>query len=141
MSILKSRGLPRTEKPAELEGNIRELVRRESNAIRQAADGSGSEHAARELSSLVHRISDDSTREVDHLIAGLTNVRKKLDEEARRIQRDIMDFASLSQSVVQLTKIVSDSMTNVEKVSDAPAIAAEAPMDADTVDSNLHQPH
>ena len=30
MSILKARGLPRSDKPAEIEGSIRELVRRET---------------------------------------------------------------------------------------------------------------
>ena len=124
MSILKARRLPLSSKP-ELEGSIRELVRRESSAIRQAADNS--EQAARELASLVQRISGGSTREVDHLINGLTNLRQKLDDEAMRIRSDIIEFASLSQSVMQLTKIVSDGVTQVAKVPDPPGIAAESP--------------
>jgi hypothetical protein len=32
---------------------------------------------------------------------------------------------SLSQSVIQLTKIVSESMTHVKKLPDAPTIGAE----------------
>ena len=122
MSILKARRLPLSNKPAELEGSIRELVRRESSAVRQAGDNS--EQAARELASLVQRISGGSTREVDHLINGLTNLRQKLDDEAMRIRSDIIEFASLSQSVMQLTKIVSDGVTQVAKVPDAPGIAS-----------------
>jgi hypothetical protein len=128
MSILKARRLPLSNKP-ELEGSIRELVRRESSAIRQAGDNS--EHAARDLASLVQRISGGSTREVDHLINGLTNLRQKLDDEAMRIRSDIIEFASLSQSVMQLTKIVSDGVTQVAKVTDPPGIASESP-DSDT---------
>jgi hypothetical protein len=130
MSILKARRLPLSNKPAELEGSIRELVRRESSAIRQAGDNS--EQAARELASLVQRISGGSTREVDHLINGLTNLRQKLDGEAMRIRSDIIEFASLSQSVMQLTKIVSDGVTQVAKVPDPPGIAAESPEVSDT---------
>ena len=124
MSILKARRLSLSNKP-ELEGSIRELVRRESSAVRQAGDNS--EQAARELASLVQRISGGSTREVDHLINGLSNLRQKLDDEAVRIRSDIIEFASLSQSVMQLTKIVSDGVTQVAKVPDAPGIASESP--------------
>jgi hypothetical protein len=124
MSILKPRRLPPTNK-LELEGSIRELVRRESSAIRQAGDNP--EQAARELASLVQRISGGSTREIDHLINGLTNLRQKLDDAATRIQSDIVEFASLSQSVMQLTKIVSDGVTQVARVPDAPGISSELP--------------
>jgi len=48
------------------------------------------------------------------------------------VHRDIVEYASLSQSVVQLTKIVSEGMTHVKRVPDAPGIATEMlqPMDA-----------
>ena len=93
MSILKTRGLQSSDKPAELEGNIRELVRRQRSAVRQP--NNNSEEAARELGSLVNRVSGDATREVDHLIGGLSHLRQKLDDEAGRIHQDIVEFASL----------------------------------------------
>ena len=49
-----------------------------------------------------------------------------------RIRSDIIEFASLSQSVMQLTKIVSDGVTQVAKVPDAPGIASESPDVSDT---------
>ncbi len=125
MSILKPRGLQRSDKPAEVEGNIRELVRRQRSAVRES--NNNSEDAARELASLVNRVSGDATREVDHLISGLSHVRQKLDDEAARIHHDIVEFASLSQSVMQLTNIVSDGMSHVAKVAEAPSIAEETP--------------
>lgn len=121
MSNLKPRGLQRSDKPAELEGNIRELVRQRS-AGRQS--NNNCEEAANELASLVNRISGDAAREVDHLMGGLSHVRQKLNDEAARIHRDILGFASLSQSVMQLSNIVSDGMSQV--VSDAPSIAEDA---------------
>jgi hypothetical protein len=129
MSIVKTRGLPRSDRPAEIEGSIRELVRRESGAIRQSEDTS--EQATSDLSSLVHRVSGESTREVDHLIDGLNHLRQKLDDDGRRVQREIMEYASLSQSVIQLTKIVSEGMTHVKKEPDAPNISDQAPNSAD----------
>src|SRR6516165_8731264 len=96
MSILKMQGLQRSGKQAELEGNIGELVRRQSSTIRQA--NNNSEDAARELASMVNRVSGDTTREIDHLIGGLSHIRQRLDDEAARIHRDISQFASLGQS-------------------------------------------
>jgi hypothetical protein len=63
MGILKPRGLQRSDKPTEVEGNIRDLVRRQRSAVRQP--NNNSEDAARELASLVNRVSGDATREVD----------------------------------------------------------------------------
>jgi hypothetical protein len=126
MSILKPRGLQRSGKPAELEGSIRELVRRQgSSAVRQS--NNNSEEVARELASLVGRFSGDATREVDHLIGGLSHLRQQLDDEAGRIHHEIAEFASLSQSVMQLTNIVADGMSHVAKVAAAPSIVEGIP--------------
>ena len=64
-------------------------------------------------------------REVDRLIDDLKRLREKLEEQGNRVQRDIVEYASLSQSVVQLTKIVSEGMTHVKRVPDAPSISTE----------------
>jgi len=109
MSIVKPRGLSRNDQPAEIEGNIRELVRRESGAIRQPGDVR--EQATDDLSSLVHRVSGESTREIDYLIDGLKGLRKKLDDDGERVQREIAEYSSLSQSVIQLTKIISEGLS------------------------------
>lgn len=123
MSILKSRELTRSGNKAEIEGNIRELVRQQSSAIRQS-DPAG-EQATSELSNLLRQVSLQSTREVDRLIDDLKTLREKLEEQGNRVQRDIVEYASLSQSVVQLTRIVSEGMTHVKRVPDAPSISTE----------------
>ena len=125
MSVVKPRGLLRNDQPTEIEGNIRELVRRESGAIRQPGDIS--EQATDDLSSLVHRVSGESTREIDYLIDGLKGLRKKLDDDGQRVRTaEIADIYSLSQSVIQLTKIISEGVTHVKTVPDAPTIGGEA---------------
>jgi hypothetical protein len=139
MSILKPRGLQRTGKPTELEGSIQELVRRQSSAVRQPHNNS--EEAARELAALLNRVSGDATREVDHLIGGLRHLRQKLDDEAARIHREIREYSSLSQCVLQLTNIVSDGMNRVAKVADAPGIAEETPNPSDPVAVSPEEPN
>jgi hypothetical protein len=55
--------------------------------------------------------------EIDNLISELQTLRRKLQTDGDRIQRDIAEHAELSQQVMQLTKIISDS---VKKLPGAP---------------------
>ena len=123
MNFGKQRGSAEIDKPAEteIEGNIRELVRRDSAVLRQG--GSESEVAANNLSSLLRRVSANSTREIENLISELRVLRDKLQSDGSRVERDIVEYAALSQSVAQLTKIIADGVTQVKKVPDAPSIS------------------
>ena len=136
MSNLKA--LQPSGQPAEPEGSIRELVLQQGGAGRQTNDNC--EKSAGELASLLNRVSGDATREVDHLIGGLSHLRQKLDEEAVRINHEIAEFTSLSQCVLQLTNIVSDGMSHVSNVADAPGVAEETPNRPDPVTVGLEEP-
>ena len=102
----------------EVEGTIRELARG-STALRQAESPDG-ETTADGLGNLLRRVSETSTREIDNLIGELQRLRKKLQADGNRIQRDIVEYAAVSQQVMQLTKIISES---VKKLPDAPGIS------------------
>jgi hypothetical protein len=122
MNSVKPRVAVDLDKPStEIEGNIRELVRRDTNSIRQV--DTESEMAANNLSSLLRRVSGNSAREIDHLIGELRILRDKLQADSDRVEREIVEYASLSQSVIQLTKIIADGVTQVKKVPDAPSIS------------------
>jgi hypothetical protein len=122
MNSVKPRVAVEIEKPAtEIEGNIRELVRRDTTAFRQV--DTDSEMAANNLSSLLRRVSGNSAREIDNLIGELRALREKLQADSDRVERDIVEYASLSQSVIQLTKIIAEGVTQVKKVPDAPSIS------------------
>jgi hypothetical protein len=56
-----------------------------------------------------------SIQEVDYLIEGLQGLRQKLNTDGDRLHQAIAQHAALSQSVIELTKIVSDAMTSVDK--------------------------
>ncbi len=101
------------DKPAEIEveGNIRELTRG-SSALRQS-DGGDGEMTASNLGGLLRRVSGSSTRQIDNLIGELHTLREKLQTDGDRVQREIVEYAALSQSVMQLTKIVAESVKNL----------------------------
>ena len=116
MSFAKPLGSAKIDKvEVETKGNIREL--RDDVAFHQAVSND-SEMTPSDLSTLLDRVAGTSAREIDNLIGELQFLRKKLQTDGSRIQRDITEYAALSQSVMQLTKIVSDS---VKKLPDPPS--------------------
>ena len=102
----------------DLDGSIRKLAN--SGAVLRQGDANG-EMSANNLSTLLRRVSGTSTREIDSLIGGLQDLREKLHSDGDRIHRDIVEYAALSQHVMQLSKIISDS---VKRLPDAPSIVA-----------------
>jgi hypothetical protein len=71
--------------------------------------------SANDLAALLHRMSDASTCEIENLISELQAVRKQLQNAGNRIQRDIAEYATLSQQVMQLTDIISDSVKKLPR--------------------------
>jgi len=112
MSTAKSTGLMRSNKPVEIEEVVWNV---ENHGVRQPED------VGKQVATLVRKISYASTSEIDRLTNDLTDLRKKLENRSRRIQNDIVEYAELSQSAVQLTKIVSDSVAHVKRTSAAPS--------------------
>lgn len=123
MSLVKPFGAAEIDRSTEreVEGNIGELVRLDSTDFREAV--SDSELAADNLRTLLYRVSGTTTREIDNLISELSTLRERLQADANRVQRDVVEYAALSQSVIQLTKIISEGVTRVKKPADAPSIS------------------
>jgi len=111
MNIARPLGSAELEKALEVEvrENIHELARGSSAVFRQG-EGSDAETSTDDLAGLLRRVSDASTREVDSLIGELQALRRKLNTDGNRIQRDIAEFTELSQQVMQLTNIISESV-------------------------------
>jgi len=68
------------------------------------------EMSGEQLGNLLRQISKTSVGEIDGLLGELQTLRRKLQTDGDRIQRDIAEHAELSQQVMQLTKIISDSV-------------------------------
>ena len=65
------------------------------------------------LGDLLDQVSKGSVGEVDGLIGELRQLRAKLQADGDRIKRDIEQYETLSQQVMQLTKIISDSLATL----------------------------
>jgi hypothetical protein len=88
-------------------------------ALRQPESGDG-HTSAENLGNLLHQVSKTSIGEINNFISELQTLRRRLQTDGDRIQRDIAEYAELSQQVMQLTKIISDS---VKKLPGAPSIS------------------
>jgi hypothetical protein len=75
----------------------------------QHPDDTGSQ-----VSALVLQISHLATQEIDCLISDLNGLRAKIENRCCRIQDDVVEFAELSRSAIQVTKIVADSVAQVQ---------------------------
>jgi hypothetical protein len=97
-----------------VEGDIREFVRRDSASLRRVAE-SDSELVANNISTLLQRVAGTSVQEIDRLISELQTLRELLHAESARVQREIAEYAQLSQSAMQSTKIIAESLSQWKK--------------------------
>jgi hypothetical protein len=106
---------------SEVEGEIREFVRRDVATLRRHPEND-SEIVASNINTLLQRVAGTSIQEIDKLIAELQTLRERLTSEAARVQREIVEYATLSQAAMQSTKIIAESISSWQKVPDAPSI-------------------
>jgi hypothetical protein len=111
-------------KPNEVEGEIREFVRRDVATLRRQPENE-SEMVANNIGTLLQRVAGTSVKEIDKLIAELQTLREMLQNEGARVQREIVEFATLSQGAMQSTRIIAESLTHWKKVPDAPSMRHE----------------
>ena len=78
--------------------------------LERQTESSDGEMSGEELGNLLRQVSKTSVGEIDGLLGELQTLRRKLQTDGDRIQRDIAEHAELSQQVMQLTKIISDSV-------------------------------
>jgi hypothetical protein len=106
---------------AQVEGEIREFVRRDVATLRRQPE-SESELVANNIGNLLHRVAGTSVKEIDKLILELQTLRGMLQSEGARVQREIVEYATLSQAAMQSTRIIAESLTQWKKVPDAPSM-------------------
>ena len=110
MNIARPLGSAEIEKSSEVEvgENIHEFAR--GGAAFRQSESADDEMSTDNLCTLLRRVSETSTREIENLIGELQTLRKKLQADSNRIQRNIAEYAELSQQVMQLTGIISESV-------------------------------
>jgi hypothetical protein len=111
MTLIKSREPAELEKSMEsaVEWEIREFVRRDVATLRRTPEAD-SEAVANNVAALLQRVAGSSVQEIDRLLTELHTLRDLLQSEGARVQREITEYAHMSQSAMQSTKIITESL-------------------------------
>jgi hypothetical protein len=136
MSFFRTLRSAELDAAAESIGEIREFVRRDIASLPRSAERDGdtlasrlgalprppehdSEFVATKLGSLLQRVVGASVEQIDDVIFELQAFRQRLDTESARMQREIVEYATMSQAAMQSTRIIAESLTNWKKPPDA----------------------
>jgi hypothetical protein len=107
MTMIREEHEDRQGRPPEVEGEIRELVRR---GLAPGRLESTTEAGMSNLNSLIQRVSGSSVLEIEKLIGQLQELRDYLMKEGQRVQREITEYAHMSQAATKSTKIIAESL-------------------------------
>jgi serine phosphatase RsbU (regulator of sigma subunit) len=108
---------PAEEQIAEMEGDIREFVRKDLASLRRLPE-SGSEMFVNNLNSIVQRVAGSSVAEIDNLIEQLERLREHLHNEGQRVQREVTAYAQMSHAAMRSTQIIAESMSHFKQSTD-----------------------
>jgi hypothetical protein len=103
MSIFPRERSSEFDTPADVTGEIQEFVRQK----RTDADGQA---VTNDLVSLLARAARSSTLEIDQVMAELQQLRERVQGDGARVQRNLVEYATLAQSTLQTTKVISESL-------------------------------
>jgi len=106
---------PASAAAAEFEGEVREFVRRDiSIRQRPRTPAGGGDAAAENMNSLIQRVSIASMEEIERVISELQAMRDSLRAEADRVQRDITNYAGMSQAAMSSMRVIGDSLRQLK---------------------------
>jgi hypothetical protein len=112
MSLLRSRERAPADEAvgmlSQLEGEIREIVSRDTTAPRPRQ---GNDNELANVNSLLQRVSGTSVQEIEKLITELQLLREMLQKEAARVQREIVGYAVLIQNAKQSIRTISETLS------------------------------
>jgi len=118
MSIMRSeRNEDREGLGPVVEGEIRELVRRDLPQLRKSQSEAG-EFGVSSLNALIQRVSGTSVMEIEKLIAELQTLRDYLQNEGQRVQREITEYAHMSQAATKSTKIIAENLAQWKRMAE-----------------------
>ena len=116
MGVIKGFNEPERAR-RDLEDELYDSVQREAASLRRAR-ASESQASANNLEAMLQRVAGSSLHDIDRIVDELQILRERLETEGERVQREIAEYAHLSQSSLQSTKIIAESLTQWKKVPD-----------------------
>jgi ABC-type transporter Mla subunit MlaD len=106
----------------EVEAEIREFVHRDVVTNRERHPDNESEMVASSINSVLQRATTTSVQEIDKLITELQTLSDTLHSERARVQREIVQYSTLTRAALQSTKTIAESLTQLKKTPDAPTL-------------------
>jgi hypothetical protein len=115
MSTVKQSEPGTTNKSPEMdiEENVHELKLAGANF--RETDHGNAKTAANDLATLLGRVSEASSHEIENLIGDLRGLREKLKTDCDHLQSNIAEYAKLGQGVMQLTAIIADGVNELPR--------------------------
>jgi hypothetical protein len=107
MTLVRTRGYQDQATKAEPETAVAAPTDNDNSPHTPEGDG---ELVANDIRTLLERVAGTSAREIDGAIAELHLLRQTLQSDSERIRNEITAYASLSQSTMQSTKIIAESL-------------------------------
>ena len=97
---------------AEREYDVRKYVRRDVETLRRHPENEDVTIAST-VSTLLQRVAGTSIQEIEVIIVELKTLRLRLTTEVARVQREIIEYATLSQAAIELTKIIAENISSL----------------------------
>jgi hypothetical protein len=115
MTSIKFQEAAGFEEPSDgdFETQVGKLVRRDDPTGRHSTDAE-CEFVPNNIAALLHSVGSSSVQEIDRLTDELQVLRDLLLSEGSRVQRGIIEYAQLSQSVMHTTRIIKESLAEVQ---------------------------
>ena len=122
MAVVRSRESVQLSTAAEVPGERRELSGDVATARSPEAE---SEVVANSIGSLLQRVVGSSVQDIEQLIVELQAMRTSLESEGARVQREIIEYAHLSQSAMQTTKVIAENLARRKVHIETPKLSGD----------------
>src|SRR5215475_15574883 len=125
MALRKPRDTVEHAQPAgtDVEAEIREFVRCDVVTNRERRPENESEMVASSINSVLQRATTASVQEIDKLITELQTLRHTLHSKGAQVQREIVQYSTLTTAALHSTKIIAETLTQLKKAPDALTLA------------------
>jgi ElaB/YqjD/DUF883 family membrane-anchored ribosome-binding protein len=103
-----------------VEAEIRE--RRDVVPNRERPPENESETVANSINSVLQGATTTSVQEIDKLITELQTLSDSLHSERARVQREVVQYSTLTRAALESTKTIVESLKQFKKASDTPVL-------------------